>query len=673
MEAGKLGLDPHPFDVHRLLRDVSVILSANLGNKELEVLFEIDPAMPRWIIGDALRLQQILINLAGNAIKFTERGEVVLSVRVAVQEQARLALSFAVRDTGIGISPEQCARIFQGFSQAEASTARRYGGSGLGLAISERLVQLMGGTLGVNSVVGQGSTFYFTIDCERADEPGLQGQLGSTSDMQDLHCLVVDDNDCARQILGDMLQSFGWTVDTVNCGADAVRLVGQRAPDQEYDVIFIDWRMPAMDGWETCERIRKVLSPDTSAMVMMVTAHGRELLAQRHNQMPGLFDGFLVKPVTASMLFDAVSESRTSLGRVIPSTAEPIASKQRLAGLRILVVEDNPINQQVAHDLLSNDGALVSVAARGQAGIDAIDGANQIFDVVLMDIQMPDMDGYTATRIIRQQFTQEALPIIAMTANAMPSDREAALAVGMNDHVGKPFDLTQLIGVILHHTNRGLPVDAVITSDGAQPDAAVDFDVTSALQRFGGNIPIYQRALKGFIREVDSFESEFRTAIQNRQYSDAHRVLHTLKGVAGSIGASRLTEMVIQEELLLEQQASSDVWRELDELWLLASQATEVAKLYLAQTVPATKVAAAKPKVDMAVLRNGIAELQQLLAAGDMEANDVFGRLQETFGTQMPDEFALIEESIDALNYLKATELCSRLLESTAITPRGNP
>lgn len=672
VEAGKLTLDPHPFNVDRLLRDVSVILSANLGNKEVEVLFEIDPAMPRWIVSDALRLQQVLINLAGNAIKFTERGEVVLSVTVQAQEQGQLALSFAVRDTGIGISPEQCARIFQGFSQAEASTARRYGGSGLGLAISERLVQLMGGTLAVNSVVGQGSTFYFTIDCARADEPELQGQQGGTIDMQDLDCLVVDDNDCARQILRDMLQSFGWSVDTASCGIEALRLIEQRAKDQEYDVIFVDWRMPEMDGWETCERIRQLLRPDTSSMVMMVTAHGRELLAQRQGQMPSLFDGFLVKPVTASMLFDAVAESRASLGKVIPITARPMVSQQRLAGLRILVVEDNLVNQQVAHDLLSNDGAIVSVAASGQAAIDAIDGAIHLFDVVLMDIQMPDMDGYTATRIIRQQFTQQALPIIAMTANAMPSDRDAALAVGMNDHVGKPFDLAQLIRVILQHTNCAPPLDAVITSDERGADDLADFDVTSALRRLGGSVPIYQRALKSFIQEVGSFESAFRMAIQDKQYSDAHRILHTMKGVAGTIGANRLAEMVIKEEQLLEQQTSNGAWRELDELWLLAAQVIEAAKQYLAQTAPATNAPRPTPTLDIAVLRTRIIELQQLLAAGDLEAEDAFGRLKDEFGTLMPDEFALIEESIEALNYPKASELCNRLLEATRIAPSGH-
>lgn len=671
VEAGRLTLDPHPFDLDRLLRDVSVILSANLGNKDVEVLFKIDPTMPRWIVGDALRLQQILINLAGNAIKFTERGEVVLSVTMQAKE-ARLALLVAVRDTGIGISPEQCARIFQGFSQAEASTARRYGGSGLGLAISERLVQLMGGTLAVDSVIGQGSTFYFTIDCARADEPELQGRQGGTIDMQDLHCLVVDDNDCARQILQDMLQSFGWSVDTASCGSEALHLIAQRAKVQEYDVIFVDWRMPGMDGWETCERIRQLLRPDITSMVMMVTAHGRELLAQRQGQMPSLFDGFLVKPVTASMLFDAVADCRVSLEKVIPIAARPMVSQQRLAGLRILVVEDNLINQQVAHDLLSNDGAMVSVAASGQAGIDAIHGAVHLFDVVLMDIQMPDMDGYAATRIIRQQFTQEALPIIAMTANAMPSDRDAALAVGMNDHVGKPFDLAQLIRVILQYTKCGLPRDAVITSEGEAPDGPGNLDVTSALRRLGGSAPIYQRALKGFIQEVGSFESGFRTAIQDKQYGDAHRILHTMKGIAGTIGANRLAEMVIKEERLLEQQASSGTWRELDELWLLAKRVIEAARQYLAQMAPATNVAPPTPTLDISVLRTRTVELQQLLAAGDLKADDAFGRLQEAFGTLMPDEFALIEESIEALHYLKASELCNRLLEAIRIAPGGD-
>ncbi len=523
----------------------------------------------------------------------------------------------------------------------------------------------MGGTLAVKSVINQGSSFYFTIECACADDAeaqGKPGQQGGIFDIQDLNCLVVDDNACARQIFTTMLQSFGWSVDTVNCGNDALGAVGQRAQGDEYDVIFVDWRMPEMDGRETCERVRQLLQPDSASIVLMVMGHGRELLALRQANMPALFDGFLVKPVTASMLFDAVAEGRAKRGGFTPIAARPMPSPQRLAGLRILVVEDNLINQQVASELLINDGAMVTVAAGGQAGIDAIHAAHPLFDVVLMDIQMPDMDGYAATRIIRRHFTPQALPVIAMTANAMQSDCDAALAAGMNDHVGKPFDLAQLIGVILRHTRCGPPADTLIIPDGMAAAKLLDFDVASALRRLGGSIPIYQRALKGFIQEVDGFESAFRTAIQEKQFNDAHRILHTIKGVAGTIGAHRLADMAIKEEQLLEQQPSNAAWRELDELWLAAAQAVEAAKHYLAQMAPAPLIAAPLPSLDMAALRTGVEELQQLLAAADLEADDAFGRLREVFGTLMPDEFALIEESMEALNYPKATELCTRLL-----------
>jgi len=315
VEAGKLTLDPHPFNINHLLRDVGVILSAGSANKDVAVEFEIDPAMPEWVRGDALRLQQVLINLTGNAIKFTEHGVVVLQTKLVAQSDRTISICFAVRDTGIGISEEQSQRIFEGFSQAEASTARRYGGSGLGLAISQRLVQLMGGRLDVESEVGRGSQFYFTIEFQN-----------------------VADSERPRVVAND-------------------------------------------------------------------------------------------------------------------NAAAP--SRGRLAGLRLLVVDDNATNQQVAFELLSNDGAVVQVADGGRAAIAAIKSADPQFDAVLMDVQMPDMDGYAATVEIRQTLQLRSLPIIAITANVMESDRVQAIAAGMNDHVGKPFDLAELIAVILRHT-RGV-------------------------------------------------------------------------------------------------------------------------------------------------------------------------------------------------------------------------
>jgi PAS domain S-box-containing protein len=494
VEAGKMTLDPQPFSLDQLLRDVAVILAANVGEREVEVLYRIDPALPAWAVGDSMRLQQVLINLAGNAIKFTARGEVVVSVQrlpADPEQPDTLWLGFAIRDTGIGISAEQRQRIFDGFSQAEASTARRFGGSGLGLAISQRLVQLMGGALTVDSEVGQGSTFRFSVACRTAPQEALpllqelRPGAGAGLDPQrltGLRCLVVDDHDTARELLAGMLETFGWRVDVAAGGEQALELV-RACGEPGYDVVFLDWRMPDMDGWRVSERIAAMLPPARLPLLLMVTAHGREMLVEHGGgALRKALDGFLVKPVTASMLFDAVADAAAvrdqarerdapvaaaydaaemagaadvAGGAQVSDAAEDAPSSsaseppaQRLQGLRLLLVEDNLINQQVARELLSYQGAVVTVAENGRVAIETL-RASAAFDCVLMDIQMPEMDGYEATRVIRGELGMADLPIIAMTANAMVSDREAALEAGMDDHVGKPFDLDELIEAIL--------------------------------------------------------------------------------------------------------------------------------------------------------------------------------------------------------------------------------
>ncbi|MFZ2308805.1 MAG: response regulator [Rhodoferax sp.] len=454
MEAGKMELDPQPFRIDKLLRDLSVILSANVGMKPIEVLFDVDPALPPVLVGDAMRLQQVLINLSGNAIKFTEQGEVVIQFKVLERTPQHTTLSIAVRDSGIGIAPENQAHIFDGFSQAEASTTRRFGGTGLGLSISKRLVQLMGGDLALDSALGRGSNFHFTITLDTADqipgdpEPARQRTGGP------LNMLVVDDNPTARDLLATMARSWSWQVDVAESGAQALALVEARKRDAQpaYDALLVDWQMPGMDGWETIARMRSMVSP--APITIMVTAHGREMLSQRSAQEQACLNAFLVKPITASMLFDTVADARAGLGNLRTRPRAPGNKVGRLQGMRLLVVEDNLINQQVARELLRGEGAVVEIAANGQLGVAAVAAANPPFEVVLMDLQMPVMDGYAATQAIRTELGLTDLPIIAMTANAMASDRDACLQAGMDDHVGKPFNLPHLVDVLLRHTQR---------------------------------------------------------------------------------------------------------------------------------------------------------------------------------------------------------------------------
>ena len=560
VEAGKMTLDPHPFEIDKLLRDIGVILSASVGKKDVEVLFDIDPALPAWIVGDALRLQQVLINLAGNALKFTARGEVVLSVRIGPPGRDGMRrMRVAVRDSGIGIAADQLGSIFEGFSQAETSTTRRFGGTGLGLAISQRLVRLMGGELAVDSTLGVGSSFHFTIPFEPWANPAEPVRTDGAK-LHGLRVLAVDDNASAREVMHGLLTSFGWHVDLAASGTEALGvLAASKQTDQRIDMVLIDWRMPDMDGWDTSLHIRSLYPVGDMPLIVMVTAYGRELLAQRQAEFPLVLDGFLVKPVTASLLYDTVADARAGRSKdVVPQWVQPVRS-QRLAGMHVLVAEDNLTNQQVARELLQNEGARVTIADTGLAAIAAITAAMAAaqpasFDVVLMDIQMPQMDGYTATREIRNRLGLDALPIIAMTANAMATDRSAALEAGMNDHVAKPFDLTHLITVILRWTGRTADSAQAVTpmtpSTPAGPLAPSPIDAEAALARLGGNADIYARALRAFADQARLLTDQIAAlAVQpqaDRQALDA--ALHNLKGVAAMVGAQPLADLVAQIE-----------------------------------------------------------------------------------------------------------------------------
>ena len=314
VEAGKMTLDPRVFHVDQLLRDLSVILSANVGAKDIEVLFDIDPALPPYLVGDDMRLQQVLINLGGNAIKFTTSGEVVLRLRVFEQTNSQVVIEFYMRDSGIGIASENQAHIFSGFSQAEASTTRRFGGTGLGLAISSRLVGLLGGSLALDSALGQGSTFHFRVPFSVASAPPSEAPLRDLRALDAMPALIVEDNDVARTVLRVMALSLGWQVDVVASGAEALARVDERATTGKvpYAAIFLDWQMSGMDGWQTCQQIRQRPSGDQVPIIVMVTAYGREMLSQRSGAEQALLNGFLVKPVTTSMLRDAVFDARSA-------------------------------------------------------------------------------------------------------------------------------------------------------------------------------------------------------------------------------------------------------------------------------------------------------------------------------------------------------------------------
>ena len=678
-EAGKMALDRRPFRLDRLLRDLSVILSANVGTKSIDVLFDIDPAVPPCLLGDDMRLQQVLINLGGNAIKFTGDGEVVLSLRVVERTEADVLLEFAVRDSGIGIAPEHRAHIFTGFSQAEASTTRRFGGTGLGLAICQRLVALMGGELQLRSTLGEGSTFHFQIRLALAEGSG-DALASPRPVLGALRTLIVDDNQIAREVLVTIAQSLGWQADAVAGGAEAIALARTRAAQGvPYEAVFVDWQMPEMDGWETSRSLLAEASERPAPLLVMITGHGRETLAQRSAEEQAILSGFLVKPITASMLFDAVSDARVTLAHPGLLNRRPTAQiVQRLVGMRLLVVEDNLNNQQIAQELLTDEGAHVSLADNGQLGVDAVAGAEPPFDAVLMDLQMPVMDGYAATARIRQHLGLTALPIIAMTANAMASDREACLAAGMNDHVGKPFDLSNLVTTLLRHTGRAAaPVTNAEPRASAVPTELLEeagrrgIALAAALGRMGGNSRAYLRSLQSFLQDLATLPDQLTALMQQGRLDDAKRLMHTFKGMAGTLGIRPLASLAAEVERELGgAEAPAEQKALIEQLRILvATTLRDIAHVAeaLRQALPTAAAPCAVADADLAEpadtpgLRRSLDELTSLLRCADMRALEVFGQLQQTHAAHVQGALQPLDDAMATLDFDQALAQCQAL------------
>ncbi|WP_348697988.1 response regulator [Duganella fentianensis] len=438
MSAGKIEVYPAPFQLDDVLHALAAIMSVNAGERNLELCLGVAPEVPRALIGDALRLQQILVNLTGNAIKFTEQGEVAVLIELAETLEAAVQLRFTVRDSGIGMTEEQLARLFSPFVQGDLSTTRRFGGTGLGLTISKGLIELLGGGVSVQSKPGAGSTFQFTLPFQLAPRPAPVRSVAAR------HLLIVDDNATSRAYLAMTLSTWGWTSICVASGAEAL---AHLCSGMRFDVVLVDWQLPDMTGPALISALRQEFAVP---LICMVNAYGRSKLTQEMSAATA--PEFLTKPVTASSLFDAV---QTVLAPSAPAPARPSVPEapRLLAGARLLLAEDNLINQAVAKGILEQAGAQVTVASNGEEAL-ALLRAGQQFDLVLMDVQMPLMDGYTATRAIRGEL-HLSLPVLAMTAGVMASEREQCVAAGMDDFIGKPVDVEQMIATIVRH----LPAD----------------------------------------------------------------------------------------------------------------------------------------------------------------------------------------------------------------------
>lgn len=534
IEAGGLAMEQTEFTIESVLESVSALTAMRAEEKHLEVIFAVAPDVPQAIVGDPLRLGQVLTNLVSNAIKFTAEGEIAVTVE-RVADMATPMLRFSVRDTGIGLDAGQIARLFRPFSQAERATSRKYGGTGLGLAISKRLVGMMGGEISVTSEPGQGATFVFTIAARPAGEPrAMLPNLGGRS------VLIVDDNESARTALADMVSSLGLEVSTRDSGMAALALLHERAlAGQPFDVVLMDWRMPQLDGLETARRMRSDAAIAKMPAVLMVTAYGREEILRGADDV-GL-QGVLIKPVTHSVMYNTLMDLMVpSDGQDVLAQPVPVPDAEHLiavlAGKRVLLADDNALNREVATDFLTAAGIKVQTAVNGVEALEKLAAGE--FDAVLLDIHMPVMGGLEAARTIRRDPRWRGLPVISLTAQASPQDRDASLEAGMTAHLTKPIDeyalYRTLIEVFTGDGVESLTPPAHWQSSHAPEDV---FNLSAVLRRFGGNRDRVQRLLDGFVRDFATAPAELDRLVAADDADGVAMLAHQLKGSAGYLDA----------------------------------------------------------------------------------------------------------------------------------------
>jgi two-component system, sensor histidine kinase and response regulator len=662
IEAGKLAIEKVPFALDDMLDQLASLTDVKLESKGIELVFRVGPGVPQQLVGDPLRLGQVLINLAGNAVKFTERGEIVVAVEVLKSDAQGVTLAFSVTDTGIGMTPEQAARLFQSFSQADSSTTRKYGGTGLGLSISRRLVELMGGEITVSSTPQVGSCFRFTLPLglpadpagTNAPRPGL---------LQDMRALVVDDSAGARSALAEMLGALGVRADTATSGEEALAMLARAAQDEQaYRVVLMDYRMPGLDGIETIRRMRHDAPSAQLPAILMISAYTREAVMEEQGALP--VDAFLHKPVGPALLYHSllqVLDPQSGAGPIQGRT-QVMTELPRLDGARILLAEDNANNREVALDFMAAARMQVDVAFNG---VDAVRMALAgDYDLVLMDIQMPEMDGLGAAREIRSHARLHELPIVAMTAHALPSDRALSRAAGMNDHVTKPIDPDLLFCTLLKWIDPGrlqgrlLPLPAALAplplhmplTEPALP-ALPGIDWRLALESVGGSRSRLQKRAGSFVREYGMAPAILRESLELGDYPRLQSLAHNLKSGAAYVGALDLADSASR----LEQDLRSGQLERLGVQVPALVAATEAVLAGLARVASA----ALPGPVDPAALGAVLGRLEAYLRSDDARAEDALAELEPLLAAsgqaaQLAEALAALRRAVSDIEYAAA-------------------
>jgi len=667
IEAGKLEIETTDFRLDDVISSVTTLTAQKAHEKGLEFLAHLAPGLPEVLLGDPLRLGQILTNFVNNAVKFTETGEIRLEIQQVERTGEKVQLKFSVRDTGIGMNQEQAAKLFQPFTQADMSTTRKHGGTGLGLTICLRLVELMGGRIWLDSEPGAGSTFYFTawlgVGTATATGKLVPEQLAQ------LRVLVVDDNPAAREILQEPLRNLTSRVDVVASGREAIAAIQQHDAGEPYDIVFMDWRMPGMDGLQASRHIKCDETLKHPPHIVLVTAFGREEVREEAERLE--LDGFLVKPVTKSMIVDTLVNVFAQEGEAV-AVATDGGQATRLRGASILLTEDNEINQQIAVELLEGAGALVTVANNGRETVDLLSNGPQPppFDLVLMDLQMPEMDGYQATAKLRADARFVQLPIIAMTAHATMEEKQRCLAAGMNDHISKPIDpdnLFETVGRFYKPADSTPAADRTAEPRPTLPPAGpadvlpnvAGLDTQDGLTRVAGNRKLYLKILRQFADQQGAAPTQIAEALARNDPATAERLAHTVKGVAGNLGARPIQQAAgALEKLIASKTPAAELAPPLQELASLLAAFVHALRTALPPIDTAPALAASSLPPDLALVSRVVTETLAHLRNFDAAAGDALEANRDVFRSLLPgDTFAAFAEHVGGFAFDKALAL----------------
>ncbi|BDX04565.1 response regulator [Planctobacterium marinum] len=669
IEAQKLTLEFIPFSLENSLRRVVNLSNHKVHEKHLEFVLSVDSSIPDALMGDPLRIEQIIINLVSNAIKFTHHGYIHLNVRLLSSIDDTLNLEFRVKDSGIGMSAEQCSRLFQSFSQADDSVTRQYGGTGLGLAICKQLCELMQGSIRVDSKPDEGSEFIFTIQVEKSDEPSV----GSKAlDVSHIRALVVDDMDVAREVMTEALEALGITVDAVDSGEQALKWVERAERRQRpYDFILMDWKMPGMDGITASRRIRDTVSGKIPH-ILMVTSYDKEAL--RATDAEDIVERFIEKPVNQSELIDAI---QLALGG---SEKESLPSEREEAipdfsGCRLLLVEDNELNRQVALEFMLETGATIDVAHNGEEAIQAVQELS--YDLLLMDIQMPVMDGIQATKVIRHKGLE--VPIIAMTAHAMTGDKERSFAVGMNAHITKPISPGDLFAVMAKFLPDKRYLDSEqddLSNDSTQQETPLPeairvlkdihaLQVNKALLRFQGRHRLYENLVRDFIEDYSDLDEVLSAHVRSQDRQQIYRIIHSLKSNVAYIGAFELSSEIGELELIIR-----DVQQVSDETLLITEQVKGLIKDIQARWAQLSPEGGGRANIEQDI---GDAELEAmlpLLHRSDFAVEQLIRKLKEDcHNKNQLQALSIIDSLVKELEFEEAADYLQRwLLDQKTVT-----